>query len=75
MNEIIEVWLGCVLFFFIIGKFFFKLFFIILYKVEKYSYILFEGVRVEDRWCSIMKKYGIIMYCILFLYYLGRNMW
>lgn len=59
MNEITEVRLGRALFLPITGKLSSKSFSIILYKAEKYSHTLFEGVRAEDRGCSITKKYGI----------------
>lgn len=74
MNEITEVRLGRALFLPITGKLSSKSFSIILYKAEKYSHTLFEGVRAEDRGCSITKKYGIITYCISLSYHLGRNM-
>lgn len=44
MNEITEVRLGRALFLPITGKLSSKLFSIILYKAEKYSHTLFEGV-------------------------------
>lgn len=71
MNEITEVRLGRALFLPITGKLSSKLLSIILYKAEKYSHTLFEGVRAEDRGT---KKYGIITYCISLSYHLGRNM-
>lgn len=73
MNEITEVRLGRALFLPITGKLSSKSFSIFLYKAEKYSHTLFEGVRAEDRG-SITEKYGIITYCISLSYHLGRNM-